>query len=69
MMTIRLGRASRTMDLVGLALLWMTAVLLWVQDSVPVADTNVQTAPDAVSTEVGWVKTTGSVVFAGAEHP
>ena len=56
------------MDLVGLALLMMMAVLQWVQTSVPVADASVHVAPGAVGTEVSGMETTGSVVFAGAEH-
>lgn len=64
----RFGRASRTMDLLGLALLTTMMVMLWVQNSALAADADAQIAPDAVGAVMGGDGTTGSVVSAGAEH-
>lgn len=64
----RFGRASRTMDLLGLALLTMMMVILWVQHSALAADTDALAAPDAVGAVETGVGTTGPIAPAGVEH-
>lgn len=64
----RFGRASRSMDLLGLALLTMMMVLLWVQHSALAADLDAHTAPDAVGAVESGVGTMGPVAPAGVEH-
>ena len=44
----RFGRASRRMDLIGLALLALMMVVLWVQHSAVAAEATAQVAPEAV---------------------
>ena len=64
----RFGRASREMDLIGLALLLMMTVMLWVQNSALAADANAHAVPDAVGAVTGGEGTTGSIAPAGVEH-
>ena len=64
----RFGRASRSMDRLGLALLTMMMVLLWVQHSALAADLDARTAPDAVGAVESGVGMTGPVAPAGVEH-
>ena len=65
----RFGRASRQMDLIGLALLLMMTVMLWVQNSALAADANAHAVPDAVgAVTTGGDGTTGSIAPAGVEH-
>ena len=64
---IRFGRASRRMDLIGLALLAMMMVVLWVQRSAVAAEAAAQGAPDAVGVVLDGEEAT-TVAPDGAER-
>ncbi len=61
------GQASRTKDLIGIALISMMMVLLWVNSALA-TDRAAHTAPDAVGAVTGEVGTTGSIGPVRAEH-
>lgn len=64
----RFGRASRQMDIFGLALMTMMMLLLWVQHSALAADGGARAGTDPVGAVTEDGGSTGSVASAGAQH-